>query len=221
MARVHPPRAVHQDPCKVMEAMAFFRSCHRGQDIYRRTDWGRYWARVVSGLARACVLRADGRRQIIDFLQPDDFFGMAVPESVQISLEAVVDGTVVALYPRERLEALADADPRLGRHLREIAFESIGRLQRRMLTLGPMTAAEKVGSFLVDLADRSPPSAARTLDLRMSRYDIADYLGLSAETVSRAVTNLKRQGAILLAGSHRVMIVDRGAVDARLDGEAP
>jgi CRP-like cAMP-binding protein len=219
MGSVHPPRAVPQDPDAIMETLAFFRSCHRGQEIYGRNDLARYWARVASGLARACVLHADGRRQIIDFLQPGDFFGLAVPDSAHITLEAVVEGTVVALYPRERLEALADADPRLSRYLREVAFESIARLQRRMLMLGPMTAAEKVGSFFVELANRSSQSKAATLVLRMSRYDIADYLGLSAETVSRAVTNLKHQGAILLAGTHSVKIVDRGALDIRVDGE--
>jgi CRP-like cAMP-binding protein len=223
-----------------MEAIAAFRSYRRGQEICGYGDLGRHWMRIVSGLARACVLRADGRRQIMDFLQPDDFCVLVSPGSVHVTVEAVVDDTVVALYPRDHLERLADADPQLARRLHTIALETITRLQRRLLTLGPMTASERVGSFLIELADRAlhnpaanrrtstrhsvgvagpSPRDARTLVLRMSRYDIADYLGLSAETVSRAVTNLKHQGAISLAGTHRVRIVDRSALDHGLDDE--
>jgi CRP-like cAMP-binding protein len=133
------------DPREIMDSIASLKSCRRGQELCGLNDSGQHWYRIVSGLARAYVLRADGRRQIIDFLQPGDFFGLTSLASVDITAEAVVEGTVVARYPRERLEFLADSDPGLGRRIREIAFEAIARLQRRLLTLGPMTASEKVG----------------------------------------------------------------------------
>ena len=94
-------------------------------------------------------------------------------------------------------------------------MEAITRLQARMLVLGRMTAAEKVGLFLIEMAARSHNSSVERIVLPMSRSDIADYLALSVETVCRALTDLKQSGTIRLSGSHCVTIVDHGALAAR------
>jgi CRP/FNR family transcriptional regulator, nitrogen fixation regulation protein len=100
-----------------------------------------------------------------------------------------------------------------------LAFEAISRSQARMLILGSRSALQKVGSFLVEMAERSPHGATEVIVLPMSRYDIADYLALSVETVSRALTDLKQRGMIALSGTHEVTIVDRGALD-KVNGDA-
>lgn len=215
-----PLRECSQDPLQAIEAIASLSSWRRSEAIDRRVDPHAHLYRVVSGAARACALRSDGRRQILDFLLPSDFFGFAAPDGHDVTVEAMVEDTRVARYPRARLEMLADFDPQLGRRLREVAFKAIARLQTRMLILGRMTALERVGCFLVEMAERSACSVGGAVVLPMSRYDIADYLGLSAETVSRCMTDLKHRGAIVLRGT-RFRIVNRRALESWHDPGGP
>lgn len=185
----------------------------QGQTIYREFDLAEYWCCIVSGAARKYTLLADGRRRIVDFLLPGDFFGFSVRQRHSFGAEALVSGTTVALYPRRRLEAAGDSDPRIGRQIREIVFQTITRSQARLLTLGRVTSLAKVGSFLTELAQRSTNLADDTVALPMSRYDIADYLALSVETVSRAFTELKRCNAIRCLDNHRIRILDAELLD--------
>ena len=211
-------RLEHHDVLLAMGGVATNTPCHRGQEIYSREDPAESWYYIVSGLARKCAVRADGRRQIVDFLLPGDFFGFTVWLEHYFTVEAVVEGTVVSRYPRRRVEIIADDDPRVGRVIREAAFEAVSRSQARMLILGRMTAPQKVGSFLVEMAERSSERSSDDgvpgVVLPMSRYDIADYLAMSVETVSRTLTILRGLGAIALADRHRVRIVDHKALVA-------
>ena len=207
------PSQLVSDPLAAMEALAATTLFHRGEEIYGPDDPAEHWYRVVFGMARKCAVTADGRRQVVDFLLPGDFFGLIVRHEHQFAVEAVVEGTAIARYPRRRIEMLADSDPRVGRRIREIAFEAISRSQARMVILGRMTAQEKVGAFLIELAERSRERLADGIVLAMSRYDIADYLALAAETVSRTLSELGQSGAIRFEDTHRVRIVDRDALE--------
>jgi len=194
-----------------MASLARIRSCRRGQRIYGPDDPAIYWYRIASGAARKCALLADGRRRIVDFLFPGDFFGFATRHRHAFGAEAIAEGTLVALYPREGVEMLVDRDPELGRQIRDMAFDAVTRSQARMLILGRVTAREKVGAFLIEMAERSP--TANAVVLPMSRYDIADYLAMSVETVSRSLSDLKHRGTITFADIHRVRILDHDALD--------
>src|SRR5258708_6327630 len=99
--------------------------CHRGQRIHSPEDPPQYWYRVVSGTARKSTLLVDGRRRIVDFLLPGDLFGFSARDECHFEVEAVSEDTVIARYPRRRVEALAESDPEVGRHIRNLAFESI------------------------------------------------------------------------------------------------
>ena len=195
-----------------MAALATFTRCRRGQKIYGSEDPPEHWYSVVSGMARKSTLLTDGRRRIVDFLLPGDFFGFSARDECYFEVDAVIEDTIVARYPQRRVEALADSDPEVGRRIRQLAFESVSRLQARILILGRVTALEKVCAFLLEMAQRSPNGASAVVVLPMSRYDIADYLALSVETVSRALTTLKRRGAITLIGKRQVRIDDRAAL---------
>jgi CRP-like cAMP-binding protein len=199
------------------EAIATAETYRRGEVIYRPEDPTDQWYCVVCGLARKCAVVRGGRRQIVDFMFPGDFFGLTARDRHAFSVEAVVQGTVIARCPRRRVEIIADSDPRLGRLIREMAFEGISRLQARLLILGWTTARQKVGAFLVEMAQRSADGASELVALPMSRYDIGDYLALSAETVSRALTVLRQKGVIVFATKWRVKIVDRAALRERDD----
>jgi CRP-like cAMP-binding protein len=202
-----------RDPLEASDCLAATSRYRRGDEVYAPEDPAEHWYRVMSGMARKCAVRADGRRQIVDFLLPGDFFGLITKHQHRFAVEAVTDGTEVARYPRGKIERLADFDPRIGRLIREAAFEAISRSQARMLILGRMSAQEKVGAFLMEMAERSRAGAAQGLVLAMSRYDIADYLGLAAETVSRTLSDLRQGGAIRFEGAHRVRIIDPAALE--------
>jgi CRP-like cAMP-binding protein len=188
-------------------------SLRRGEEIYSSEDPAEQWYCIVSGLARKCAVSAAGRRRIVDFLLPGDFFGFTAREEHVFTVEAVVDGTTVARYPRRRVETIANADPELALLIREAAFEAISRLQARVVMIGRTTARRKVSAFIVEMAQRLSDGSDRVIVLPMSRYDIADYLALAVETVSRAITDLKECGAITVSGKRQITIIDRGALE--------
>jgi CRP/FNR family transcriptional regulator, nitrogen fixation regulation protein len=215
----HGPLHCHGDPSRQprrlagLESLATITSYHRSQEVCSQAGPADYWYCVISGTARRYMIRSDGRRQIVDLLLPGDFFGFSVGDEYDFTVEAVAQGTTVARYPRRPVEARADTDPQLARDIRQIAFEALSRLQAQLLTVGRITAREKVGSFLLDMAERLANESADQVLLPVSRYDIADYLALSVETVSRSLTDLKHHGVIKLLGSRSVRILDRDSLE--------
>jgi CRP-like cAMP-binding protein len=149
----------------------------------------------------------------VELLLPGDFFGFTALNEYDSTVEAVTEDTIVAGYPRRRVEMLAEADPQLSREIRQVTFEALSRLQAQLMILGRITATEKVSSFLLTMAERLSNQILDRVDLPISRYDIADYLGLSVETVCRSLTLLKKRGLIALSGPRSVRIIDRGALE--------
>jgi CRP-like cAMP-binding protein len=196
-----------------VDSLASIKRYGRDQEICGEACPAVYWFRVISGGARQCVTRADGRCQIVELLIPGDFFGFCPRNEYDFSVEAVAEGTRVACYPRQRIEAMAERDPALAREIRMLAFEAISRSQAQLLLIGRLTATEKVGSFLLAMSDRLSVGAADAVALPISRYDIADYLAVSVETVSRSLTELRRRGLIAFTSTRRVRIIDRNSLE--------
>jgi CRP/FNR family transcriptional regulator, nitrogen fixation regulation protein len=211
--RLEQSTSNHSDALKSLALIAISTPCRRGQEICGQGQTAEWLYRLVSGAARRYVLRSDGRRQIVDLLLPGDFFGFALGGEYDYTVEAIVTDTLVAAYPRKRAEDLADQDPQLARELREVAFEALARMQSQLLIIGRITALEKVGSFILEMSNRLSEEEANRVTLPVSRYDIADYLAVSVETVSRALTDLKRRGLIRLSGTRDVRIVNRSALE--------
>jgi CRP/FNR family nitrogen fixation transcriptional regulator len=198
----HPPH-----PLQSVDSLASTKRYGCDQEICGEACPAVYWFRVISGGARRCVSRADARRQIVELLLPGDFFGFCARNEYDFSVEAVAEGTRIACYPRRRIEAMAEKDPALARELRMLAFEAISRSQAQLLIVGRLTATEKVGGFLLAMSGRLSVSPADVVALPISRYDIADYLAISVETVSRSLTELRRRGLIAFTGTRRVRII--------------
>lgn len=184
----------------------------RGETIYHQQEQVDCWYQLISGAARKSVVTPDGRRHIVSFLLPGDLFGFGAQLIHRFSVEAISADTVVARYPREPAQTLAESDAEVSRQVREAAFESIARLQMRVLLLTRRTALEKLGAFLLEMADRSA-GPGDAIDLSMSRYDIADYLAIAVETLSRAFTMLRSGGAIAFCATRRIRIIDRNALE--------
>jgi CRP/FNR family transcriptional regulator len=170
---------------------------------------------VVTGAVRLYKLLPDGRRQITGFLFPGDFLGVALNETYVYTAEAL-SPVRLCRFPRRRLEALLRDLPNLEHEmLNEVATELVAA-QEQMLLLGRKTARERVTSFLLRLAKRADRHGrqANPVALPMSRADIADYLGLTTETVSRTITRLRRANIVAVANRYEIEILDRMALEA-------
>lgn len=200
-------------PLGSLESMATLARFAPGDLIYRAGDTADFWYRIRSGACRECAYGPDGSRQIVDFLRPGDLFGYDAQDVHHFSAEAIVSGTTVARYPRSNAERVADTDPQVARRIRELAFGTVLRAQRRLLLLGRARALEKVGSFLLEMIDRFRTTPVGPVILPMSRYDIADYLAMAAETVSRALTNLSEEGVIRFDSVRCLQIRDRESLE--------
>jgi CRP-like cAMP-binding protein len=158
---------------------------------------------------------SDGRRQIVDFLLPGDLFGFHTGATHDCSVECVVANTMVLRYPRREIESLMEADLQLARGVREIAFESIERMQLRIVVLGRSRAMERVCGFLLEMAHRTQIETQGMVSLPMSRYDIADYLAIAVETVSRSLTTLRSKRVIAFLDTRHFRILDWKALEAQ------
>jgi CRP/FNR family transcriptional regulator, anaerobic regulatory protein len=154
---------------------------------------------VTDGGVRLCKSLPDGRRQIVGFALPGDFLGLALMDRYGVAAEAVTQ-VRVCRFARSAFLAFVDGRPHLLRRLHQFAGHELSLAQDQMLLLGRRTAEEKVAAFLLNLQARYGRIGATsvTVPLPMSRQDIADYLGLTIETVSRTLTKLAREKALLL-----------------------
>lgn len=155
----------------------------------------------MAGAIRTSKLLSDGRRQIGAFHLAGEIFGLEAGEVHRFTAEALAGATVLA-FRRACLELSAHDSEALREEVLASAIRSLDRAQEHMLLLGRKTAQEKVAAFLLDMADRMPDGEG-PFELPMSRSDIADYLGLTIETVSRTLSQFTRDGLIRLPAASR------------------
>lgn len=162
---------------------------------------------VVSGTLRLYKVLIDGRRQIIGFVSGGRLLGIAPQRQYLCSAEAVTPLTV-RRYKRPAFERRIDEEPGLARRILAELSDELCMAQDQMLLLGRKSATEKVASFLLSLATGQDGDVAAHIDLPMGRGDIADYLGLTVETVSRTFTKLRNDGLIALPSPNSVEVLD-------------
>jgi CRP/FNR family transcriptional regulator, nitrogen fixation regulation protein len=199
------------DALAALEQIGTRRSFTRDEAIYAESDLSDCWYNVISGTVRICKLLADGRRHIAEFCFPGDCFGLPA-SGVRIASAEAVGEVVVMRYPQRASDRLIDENPRLVRGLYDRTLRELIHAQTRMLLLGRMTASERVASFLLEISDRKDTPHA--LDLPMSRNDIADYLGLTIETVCRVLSGFRRNGIIAIPMPYRIELRDREVLEA-------
>ncbi len=178
----------------------------RGSELIAEGEEVDFCYKIISGDAMAFKIMSDGHRQVYEFLLPGDYVGFDSQGSHYFSVEAVTD--LVALkYPRRTVERLLAESPPFASAIQRITARGLHSAYQRMVLLTHKSADERIAWFLLDMADRS--QSRENIHLAMSRTDIADYLGMVIETVSRALTRLKRAGTIAMAGVNDVRLVDR------------
>ncbi len=161
---------------------------------------------VTEGMLKSYNILADGRRQVTGFHLPGDFVGTSVDEDHQFSAEAVGECRVCA-FPIRRFENFVEEHQPMERELYIAAARELAHAQQQMVLLGRKTALERMASFFMALSDRC--NGSDVVELPMSRSDIADYLGLTKETVSRVLSDLKGSRIIRLQAIDRIEILDR------------
>ena len=195
-----------------MERPTFFA---QNMQIYRETEPANYVYKLISGSVRTCRVLIDGRRQIAAFYLPNDFLGLERGEEHVFSAEAVTDVRLLVI-DRSALVLRAKCDNDIARQLwtlmrreLQIAQDHVGLLIK--------TAPERVATFLLEMADRI--QSRDEVRLPMSRQDIADYLGLTIETVSRTLTQLENASVIALPRSKRIVLLNRPALKRLVEGD--
>lgn len=192
-----------------LEFMGTKQPYNRNGEIYGQDEPAEYVYKVVKGSVRTHKMLDDGRRQIGAFYLPGDIFGLESGLTHRFAAEAVSD-TVVLAIKRTTLTALAQTDAVVARELWLMTARELDHVHDQMILLGRSSAQERVASFLLEMADRSENHLE--FDLPMSRQDIADYLGLTIETVSRTFSSMERKALIELPSSRKVRLKSRNVL---------
>ncbi|MEJ0023856.1 MAG: helix-turn-helix domain-containing protein [Alphaproteobacteria bacterium] len=190
---------------------AFKMKVLRDAEVYGEQEKAEFLYKVVSGAVRTYTISEDGRRQIDAFHLPGDVFGFETGPLHRFSAEAIADSEIIAAS-RSAIERAAEQDGAAARELWAMTARQLARVCDHMLMLGRKGAAERVVSFLLEMSARDQQS--KDVTLPMSRTDIADYLGLTIETVSRCFSQLGRSHAIELNGARKVKLRDVRALEA-------
>ena len=178
----------------------------RNAEIFGESEPADYIYRVISGVARTCRILADGRRQVAQFFLAGEVFGLEEGLEHRTSAEAVCDCEIVAIK-RSQLMDRAINDNTTAHKLWALTLHHLRRSEEHMLVLCRKNACERVAWFLIDMAERIP--AQDEVVLPMSRQDIADFLGLTIETVSRTMTQLQDEHVIALPTCRNVLLRSR------------
>lgn len=184
------------------------RTLAANEEIYAEGDRAMSFYKIVVGVVRTYKLLSDGRRQIGAFYLPGDIFGLESGEEHRFGADAVTE-TRLVVHRREP-RALTGDDGNLAREVVAAMMRDLERAQEHMMLLGRQSARERIASFLLALSERTA-DAGGAVCLPMSRNDMADHLGLTIESVSRAVTQLERAGLIELPPNRRTVILRNAA----------
>lgn len=175
--------------------------------LFWEGDEAEHLFEIVSGCLRLYKLMPDGRRAITGFMFASEILGVSFRDRYLFTAEAVTD-VKLRRYARSQMETNLSRMPGLSRELLAMACDELSAAQDQMLLLARKTAQERIASFLLTVTKRMSASGApmKEVELPMSRLDMADFLGLTIETVSRVLSKLKADGVIALPTSHRVVI---------------
>jgi CRP/FNR family nitrogen fixation transcriptional regulator len=182
-------------------------------EIYAEGDEATSFYRVETGVVRTCKFLSDGRRQIDAFYGAGELFGLEAGSQHGLSAEAVCACTLTP-YRRRGLESLASDTNSMALNMFSYAMDCLERVRAHALLLGRGSAAQKLANFLVEMLGHE--NAGGIVDLAMTRQDVADYLGLTIETISRTLSQFEREGIIAFVTARRIILKNRAALSAML-----
>lgn len=193
-----------------------------GQPLFHEGDAATQVYNVTEGALKLYKLLPDGRRQIMGFMLPGDFIGISLDGEHAFTAEAL-QRTRMCRFSRSRFSEFAEDHPSLEREVYKLAAHELAAAQAQVVLLGRKSAIERIASFLLDLLKRQQQHEGTThniVDLPMSRSEIADYLGLTKETVSRVFAELKKRRLMRLVTLNRVELLNRECLAEMAEGYA-
>ena len=199
------------DELAQLDSIKYYRSFQAGQTVIWSGDRMDFVASVVTGIATLTQTMEDGRRQMVGLLLPSDFVGRPGRSQAAYDVTATTD-LVMCCFRKKPFEELMGSTPHIAQRLLEMTLDELDAAREWMLLLGRKTAREKIASLLAIIARRtaSLKTVGKTgdvkFDLPLTREEMADYLGLTLETVSRQMSALKRDGVIELEGKRQIMV---------------
>ncbi|TNF23119.1 MAG: Crp/Fnr family transcriptional regulator [Rhodobacteraceae bacterium] len=202
-----------EDELDQLEEIKYYRSFEAGQTIVWSGDRMDFVGSVVTGIATLTQTMEDGRTQMVGLLLPSDFVGRPGRAMAAYDVVATTD-LVMCCFRKKPFEDMMLHTPRIAQRLLEMTLDELDAAREWMLVLGRKTAREKIASLLAIIGRRdaslkvSAGAGQMVFDLPLTREAMADYLGLTLETVSRQISSLKRDGVIELAGKRHVTIPD-------------
>jgi len=204
----HMPAAGRSTQAGTIELMGACMSFPRNAEIYGENEPADYLYKIVSGTVRTYTVLVDGRRQIGAFYLSGDMFGLETGNEHAFSAEAITDCKIIVIK-RSAVLALAARDNEVARQMWDLTARELHRVQEHSLVL-IKSAEERVAGFLLEMAERGAGGGA--VELSMSRQDIADYLGLTIETISRMLKHLEDAAAIEVAKRRRILLRNRSTL---------
>ncbi|WP_380054548.1 transcriptional regulator FnrL [Falsihalocynthiibacter sp. SS001] len=202
-----------REELRQLDTMKYYRNFEAGQPIVWSGDRMNFVASIVSGVASLTQSMEDGRTQIVGLLLPSDFVGRPGREFAEYNVTAKTD-LVMCCFHKKPFEEMVRSTPAIAQRLLEMTLDELDAARAWMLLLGRKTAREKIASLLVIIAQRTlklegaNSRANLEFDLPLTREAMADYLGLTIETVSRQISMLKKANVILLEGTRRIRVPD-------------
>jgi CRP/FNR family transcriptional regulator len=196
-----------------LDEIKFYRTYEAGQTIAWEGDEMEFVGSVVSGVASLTQTLEDGRTQMVGLLLPSDFLGRPGRDKAAYNATAITD-IVLCCFRRRPFDKMMAATPHIAQRLLQMTLDELDAAREWMLLLGRKTAREKIASFITILARREAalhkvsPGDRMAIELPLTREAMADYLGLTLETVSRQINALKREGVIELSGKRGVILPD-------------
>jgi CRP/FNR family transcriptional regulator len=208
-----------KDEQKELEAIVSHRRLERGQMLVSEGDTPKYAYGILSGGLKLFKCLRDGRTQMTGYLIPGDFLGLPLRGAYPYSVEAYAE-TILCQFPVACLQKVFERHPRLRTWLHEITYDDLAAAQEHMLLLGRKTMMERVCTFLVGLLKRveEMKGPVDRLTIPMLRSEIAEYLGVTMETVSRSFSRLQRDGLIAIEHTNEFRILDRSELRAIANG---
>lgn len=203
----------NDDELALLEKIKSYKTFEAGQPIIWRGDELMAFASVVQGIASLSRTMEDGRTQVVGLLLPSDFIGRPGREFVDFDVTAVTDVTLCQ-FQRKPFEALVERVPHISQRMMEMALDELNAAREWMVLLGRKTAREKIATFLEMVVRRStvPNLAVTEYSLPLTREEIANFLGLTMETISRQLSAMKKDGIVEFEGRRSFVIKDLAAL---------
>lgn len=189
----------------------------RGETIFNEGDTAEYAYKIASGTVRLCKHMPDGRRQIAQFLFTGEFFSFMDLKEHSFSAEAVNE-VVLLCYPQKQIERLGEESSTLRKRFAALLTRRVRDIQNHLVMLGRQTAKERVAAFLLHVIEHTGIDKNGLMELPMSRQDMADYLGLTIETVCRVLSAMKRESLIGIPNLHQLVIRKPAALAELAEG---